>query len=130
MSIEQLDTVDIVSTDSETGDVVLTISDHLEWSESGEHLLLLQAKLNTYLAFVESGEILEHCPDAGQRSVVFSIVFKFKPDALGEEFLSRATQIVQSAGFAFRYEVLPGAGFDEGRLGREDLSRPRGRVAR
>jgi len=33
MSIEQTDIVDIISTDRATGDVVLTISDHLDWSD-------------------------------------------------------------------------------------------------
>ena len=34
MSIEQPDVVDIMSIDRMTGHVVLTISDHLEWTDS------------------------------------------------------------------------------------------------
>jgi hypothetical protein len=37
MSVEQTDVVDIISTDRETGQVVLTISDHLDWSDSVGH---------------------------------------------------------------------------------------------
>ncbi len=64
MSIEQTDLVDIISIDRMTGEVILTISDHLDWSDCGAHLLLLQSKLNRYLAFVESGEILQSYPKA------------------------------------------------------------------
>ena len=39
------------------GEVILTIRDHLDWPDSTAHQLLLHAKLNRYLAFVESGEI-------------------------------------------------------------------------
>jgi uncharacterized protein DUF6572 len=62
MSVEQTDVVDILGIDRETGHVVLTISDHLDWSDSARHQIILQKKLNRYLAFVESGEILEQIP--------------------------------------------------------------------
>jgi hypothetical protein len=67
MSVEQTDVVDIISIDRETGHVVLTISDHLDWSDSVGHQAILQKKLNTYLAFIESGEILGQCPKAKNR---------------------------------------------------------------
>jgi hypothetical protein len=56
VSVEQFDVVDVVSIDKKTGHVILTISDHLDWSNSVEHQTILQAKLNKYLAFVESLE--------------------------------------------------------------------------
>lgn len=51
----------------ELHDLVLVITDHLEWggkAEQGEHLLLLQEKINTYIAFIESGEIYTEIPGA------------------------------------------------------------------
>ena len=52
-SIDQTDKIDFVTIEYKTGDVLLSISDHLSWDQDeGEHLLMLQAKLNTYLAFV------------------------------------------------------------------------------
>ena len=86
MSIDQPDVVDIVSVDRMTGQVVLTISDHLDWSDSAAHQLLLQSKLNRYLAFVESGEILQSCPNAKDRLVALRVVFRFQPDEAGRAF--------------------------------------------
>jgi len=37
MTVKQLDVVDIVSIDKITGHVVLTMSDHLDWSDSAAH---------------------------------------------------------------------------------------------
>ena len=37
MSIEQTDVVDFIGTDKATGLVILTISDHLDWSDEHEH---------------------------------------------------------------------------------------------
>ena len=48
MSIEQTDLIDIISIDRLTGETILTISDHLDWSDSATHLRLLQNKLNRY----------------------------------------------------------------------------------
>ena len=75
MSVEQTDVVDILGVDRETGHVVLTISDHLDWSDSVGRQTILQKKLNTYLTFVESGEILGQYPDAKDRPVAFRVVF-------------------------------------------------------
>ena len=71
MSVEQTHVVDIVSIDRETGHVILSIGDHLDWSESVGHKMILQTKLNKYLAFVESGEILEQYPKAKNRPVAW-----------------------------------------------------------
>jgi hypothetical protein len=109
MSIEQTGVIDIISTDRLTGDVVLTVSDHLDWSDSTAHQLLLQSKLNRYLAFVESGEILESYPNAKDRPIVFSVVFKFPPDASGRSFLTKVKAVIESAGFRWRDEVFTGS---------------------
>ena len=109
MSIEQTDVVDIVSTDRTTGQVVLTISDHLDWSDSTAHQRLLQNKLNRYLGFVESGEILQSYPDAKDRLIAFKVVFQFPPDEAGRAFLAKVRPIIESAGFSLREEVFTGA---------------------
>jgi hypothetical protein len=90
------------STDTE-GRVVLTVSDHLEWTQSVSHQLTLQEKLNRYLAFIESGEILEHYPHAKGRPVLIEVVTQYDPDPGGSQFLDRAKAVIEQAGFAFRH---------------------------
>ena len=112
MSVEQTDVVDILGIDRKSGHVVLTISDHLDWSDSVGHQTILQKKLNTYLAFVESGEILEKYPDARNRAVAFRVVFQVPPDESGQAFVARARQVIESAGFTLRDEVFTGGSFN------------------
>jgi len=102
VAVDNSDIVDIVSIGSD-GNVVLTISDHLEWAETESHQLTLQDKLNRYLAFVESGEILESYPKAEGRPIVFSVVTQFDPDPSGLAFLERARTVIENAGFRFRH---------------------------
>lgn len=106
MSVDQTDVVDIVGIDRETGHVILTISDHLDWSDSTGHQMILQKKFNAYLAFVESGEILQQYPKAKGRPVVFEVVFQIPPDEAGRAFLGRARQVIESAGFELRDKVF------------------------
>jgi hypothetical protein len=102
MAVDDSGVVDIISIDP-SGNVVLTISDHLDWAESVSHQLTLQEKFNRYLAFVESGEILDQYPNAKGRSVIFRLVTKHNPDPDGAQFLERAKKVIESAGFGFQH---------------------------
>jgi hypothetical protein len=106
MSVDQPKVIDFIGVDKATGEVILTISDHLDWNNSQDHQSILQEKINTYLAFVESGELLERYADAKDRPVAFNVVFKFKPDAQGFQFLDKAKEVIESAGFNLRHEVF------------------------
>ncbi len=106
MTVENDKDVDIISTKKGEGTVVLTISDHLDWSDSTSHQLVIQKKLNTYLAFIESGELLDRYPTAKGLAVEIRIVFQHRPDRSAEAFLTKAKQIVDSAGFKLHTEVF------------------------
>jgi len=106
MSVEQSEIIDLLSFDKKSGDVVLTISDHIDWQDSAEHQRILQAQLNTYLAFVEGGQLLVEKPEARGRRITFAVVFKFRPDRDGRAFLERAAEVIRLAGFAFTWEVF------------------------
>ena len=85
----------------------MTISDHLDWqSNVTEHLSMLQEKLNVYLAFVESGELLETYPDAEGREIVFSIVGKHALSDEARQFVEKASAIIQDAGMRLEFELF------------------------
>lgn len=104
MSVEQSDSVDILSVDEKKKEVVLTITDHLDWSNTMEHQQVLQKKLNTYLAFVEGGELYQCRPDTQGLDVVLEVVFRYRPDHEGRAFLRRVEAVIQGAGFRFHQE--------------------------
>lgn len=108
MSVDDLNVVDIVGVDKHTGNLVLTISDHLDWSNTSEHMLILQAKINKYLAFVESGEILEKFPNAGGRKVVIEVIGEYRLPLDGHKFIRRVTDELEKAGFGFRSKLFKG----------------------
>ena len=94
MSIQQSNVIDIAGTEVTTGNVILTISDHLDWQDEADHLLLLQNKINTYIHFYESGQLLATIPDAGERQAVIQIVHKHRPTILANEFYDRVKTVL------------------------------------
>jgi len=104
MSIDQAGVIDAIGIDDSTGQTVLTISDHLEWDK--DHLFLLQEKLNTYLSFVESGEIFQAYPNSKGREVLIKVICKYPPDQSVESYLKQIEKIVESAGIKFMCRVF------------------------
>lgn len=103
MSIEQRRVIDFVGISKEDGRVILTISDHLPWLPDNQHLLILQNKINDYLAFLESGEIYDSYPQAHGREIEIQIVCKYHPVGDGVRFLELARETVSKAGFHFSF---------------------------
>jgi hypothetical protein len=107
MSIDQTDTIDFATIDKASGDVWLTISDHLPWDENeGNHLLLLQNKLNAYLRFIESGEILSKVPEAKGRHVVINLVGKFPLTPNADLYFRDARTVIEGAGFRLQFSLM------------------------
>lgn len=107
MSIEQVETIDFATIDKASGDLWLTISDHLPWEENeGGHLVLLQNKLNAYLRFIESGEVFKKVPDAKGRNVVINIVGKFPMSQKAELFFGKAQAEIERAGFRLQFSAM------------------------
>ncbi len=106
MSVDQTNVVDAIGMDTATGNVVLTITDHLEWTgHDNDHLLLLQEKLNTYLSFVESGEILQTYPNAKDKTVLIDVVCKYPPNQQARDFYSQIVQIIEGAGMKLKHRL-------------------------
>jgi hypothetical protein len=107
MSVDQADTIDFATIDKVSGDLWLTISDHLPWHDNeGNHLVLLQNKLNAYLRFIESGEVFKKVPDAKGRGIVINLVGKFPLSQKADVFLRRARAAIEGAGFRLQFTLM------------------------
>ncbi|MDR9862897.1 MULTISPECIES: DUF6572 domain-containing protein [Pseudomonas] len=107
MSITNPQVIDIWAIPTwEPDNVVLYISDHLEWgdkAEQGEHLQLLQDKLNTYVAFIESGEIYTEIPNALGKHPIIRINGLYELPEQGEFFIDRAAEVLKEVGIGLEF---------------------------
>lgn len=56
MSVTDLDKVDAMGISPDGKEVCMMITDHLDWEDEPTHLIILQDKINAYLAYLEDGE--------------------------------------------------------------------------
>jgi hypothetical protein len=107
MGVDQKTIVDAIGTETATGVVVLTIADQIDWVDPVAHLRVLQDKINGYLQSLQSGEIVKAYPGAKGRDIRINVIFRFAPPKVDtHQFLSRAYQVINNAGYAFSYETL------------------------
>ena len=109
MSIEQTDRVDAIGVEDSSGKVILSIADHLDWRDEHAHLLVLQDKLNTYVRFVESGELVSAYPNAAGKKPVIDVVTRLEIPRVCAQFFERVRPVLEAAGIELRTRVLPDA---------------------
>lgn len=106
MSIDNSTVVDAIGVERNSGKVILTISDHLDWVDEPNHLVLLREKFNTYLRFIESGEINERFPAAVGRALVIDVVTDHQLTDGAREFFRTTAVVLQRAGVELRTRLL------------------------
>jgi hypothetical protein len=106
MSIEENNKIDIIGTRNTTGEVVLTISDHLDWIDPNAHLTILQEKLNVYIEYIEGGQIFEDYPQSKDKNIIIEIVSKENYPLEGLEFLAKMKSFIRSIGVDLYQKVL------------------------
>lgn len=106
MSLDNLRTVDVVGTEKDGNAVVLHILDSWDWDEPYKHLVALQDKINTYLAFVESGQIYEEYPSAKGRTLRIDILSRFPMPNAGYTFLKKASAVAAQLNIGITQRVI------------------------
>lgn len=112
MTVLQSGNVDWLGLEKVTGHIILTIVDDLDWDNELDHLTALQSKLNTYLAFIESGEVFDRLLDTVGRQVgrevpiKVSILAKYPTTPEAEAFLQHAAAKFREAGFTLVHKLI------------------------
>ena len=109
MSITDKLRIDIIATKAGSDAVKLVIADHLDWDDPESHLLLLQEKINTYLEFIESGQLLEvRAPPIPQNPrVEIAVHAQHAPPPDTKGFFAQAEEFLGRIGVQFAVEYRP-----------------------
>jgi hypothetical protein len=108
MTIEQRGIVDFIGISRETGTKILTISDHLEWTDYEYHSTLLQSKIDDYLEHIYSNELHETRSESGGVSIRIQLIMKYEPTRQGTMLLGRIGAEIERLGFDFVHSVFGG----------------------
>jgi hypothetical protein len=106
VALEDSDTVDLI-TESGEGEIVLVMSEVRPWDGSRERLEQLAAKVETYLAFVESGQLVEQHPEAEGRPLHIRLDTLERPDAEAANALTQIERMLAERSIRFVVEPYP-----------------------
>ena len=85
---------------------MLTILDAWNWSHVDAHLRALQAKLNTYLDFVASGQLLREYPQAAGKPARIDILFRCDAPPEADVLLDEARKVVEGLNLTLNCLVM------------------------
>jgi hypothetical protein len=111
VGIDNPTVVDAVSTSKDGTRVSLTIMDAEDWSDETSHLFSLQAKLNSYFDFIQTGQLIEEYPEATGKPLLISVVFRVPPTPKAKGLLEKADALAPQLGARIGYEVYPGSDY-------------------
>lgn len=106
MPIDDLSAVDAISVDPH-GVVNLTIFDAWDWTDEGGHLFVMQEKINLYLYFIQSGQLLEAYPDAAGRKILIDLRTADPIPPQGLELLRRADALAMRLNARVSHQLQP-----------------------
>ena len=108
MALDETNVVDALGIENDTGFAVLTIADQWDWEDEHAHLLALQAKLNAYFRFIETGQIWEIYPEATGRHLIIDVVGRYPLPQIGDDLLKHAAAACAELGISIRARHHPG----------------------
>lgn len=88
MSVLEENKLDAVGVSKDGTTLALMISDHLDWVNEYEHLVILQKKINSYLGYIESKQYEAMYPDSTFNSFVIQIGLQYEPTVKYYQFVS------------------------------------------
>lgn len=106
MSVLETNQIDLIATRPESDLVKLVITDHLDWSDLDTHCRLLQDKFNTYLEFIESGQLTQvETPKIPLHpDVRIVLAMKHEPTVGANQFLAQARAFLAGVGLNLEIE--------------------------
>jgi hypothetical protein len=107
MALDKADVIDAISTDKDGSTVSLSILDGWDWSDERQHLLALQAKLNAYFDFIQSGQIFEVRPEALRKNIRIDLLTPHPLPEKAQQFLSIAANAAAQLNVQITHRVLP-----------------------
>ena len=109
MTVEQSELIDAIGTDNATGEVVLSILDHLPWTD--EHIRVLNMKFATYSNFIKGGGLSKEFGCSGDSKIKILLLLKFRPNRDGEDFLEKVRLSAIADGWNFSFQPIPKLGY-------------------
>jgi hypothetical protein len=104
--VENADVVDIVSAHPETGEWTLTMVETRPWCGEREQYAQLQTKVNNYLSYVYTGQLVRDYPEAQGRPVELHLSCAHSPSGEAQSVIDAiSAAVTRATDLTFRMTV-------------------------
>lgn len=103
MSVIDNKTVDGVALTDDKKGIILLITDHVDWSDEYQHLVMLQEKINVYITFLEEKQYEEIYKGEEISYGVIEIHFLHNLTVNAEKFLQSVQDQISEIGVKIQY---------------------------
>jgi len=104
MSVVDNKMVDGIALTDDKNGIILLITDHVDWSDEYQHLVMLQEKINVYITFLEEKQYEEIYKEEIAYGVI-EIHFLYDLSVNAEKFLQSVQNQVAELGIKIQYCV-------------------------
>lgn len=80
MNIEWTEYIDSVAYEEDSRTLIMLLSDGMDWEDENTHLLLLQAKLNSYILYIDTRQFEEKYPQVEKIKLGISFFYEDVPN--------------------------------------------------
>lgn len=107
MSVRDTDVIDYVYLEDTTQTPVLVVSDPMSWKppETEEHLAMLRSKLNSQIAFVETGQIGSVYPPYHGERVRVEVIARHSLSHAAEAFYGVAKRVMADCNIDLEFRL-------------------------
>ena len=105
MSVIQENKIDGMGVNNKSQELNLLITDHLDWENEYEHLLILQEKINAYINYIKSKQYVSVYPNKIFKRFAINIWFKYDITENCFKFLDVIANQVEELGIVIKAEL-------------------------
>ena len=98
--------IDLVTHDPSTNEIVVIMIEDRSWLTDSEQVDQLLRKINTYLHFIEDGDLLQHFPQAAGKPVRMQLDCNEAPTGEAEQLIEEAQHLLLARGITFAVNVI------------------------
>ncbi|MDB5345219.1 MAG: hypothetical protein JWP89_3596 [Schlesneria sp.] len=110
MGLDNIKVIDAIGIEKNSHCAILSLFDSWDWDDDEPaHLLAIQDKFNSYLEFIENGQIFEDYPPARNKDLVIDVIFRFPPPSSAINLLTLASSVASELNVRVRHQTVPDA---------------------
>ncbi len=104
MSIQDENIIDIIQVNEADKIVRLIATDHLPWGgDDNQHLYQIQEKVNSYLKYIESSQLISDYPHVEGFKTLIQIHGKYDRPELAVDFYGKMRNFLQKNGYDVQF---------------------------